>query len=75
MPDFQKSEPGNPTAPRQAEPVMNEVERDRADVLLSRIEVAVGQLPDRHGPNAVLIAEMLQAVNGLRSLLGVVRSH
>jgi hypothetical protein len=74
MADFQGSEAGNPTPPQAKHPV-NESEGDRADALLSRIEVAIGQLPDRQGPNAVLIAEVLQAVNGLRSLLSVVRNH
>jgi len=54
---------------------MTDQDRPRVDALLSRIEVAVGELPDRDGPNAVLIAEVLQAVNGLRALLGVTRPH
>jgi hypothetical protein len=54
---------------------MTDQEREAADRLLGRIETAVGQLPDRHGPNAVLIREILESVNGLRSLVGAVRSH
>jgi len=46
-----------------------------ADKLLSRIEVAVGELMPRDGRNAALIREILESVNGLRSLLGVVRAH
>jgi hypothetical protein len=54
---------------------MNDQERENADRLLARIETAVGQLPHREGPNAVLITEIIQSVNGLRSLMGVVRAH
>jgi len=54
---------------------MNDQDRENADRLLARIETAVGQLPNREGPNAVLIAEIIQSVNGLRSLMGVVRTH
>jgi len=54
---------------------MTDQERQTADRLLARIEVAVGQLPNREGPNATLIAEIIQSVNGLRSLVGVVRAH
>lgn len=61
--------------PCTVEGVMTDQDRPRVDALLSRIEVAVGELPDRDGPNAVLIAEVLQAVNGLRALLGVTRPH
>lgn len=59
----------------QAITVMTDQERQTADRLLARIEVAVGQLPNREGQNAVLIAEIIQSVNGLRSLMGVVRAH
>lgn len=54
---------------------MTEPEKEKADVLLGRIETAVGEFPDRSGTNARLIAEILQLVNGLRSLIGVVRPH
>jgi hypothetical protein len=46
-----------------------------AEKLLSRIEIAVGELMPRDGRNATLIKEILESVNGLRSLLGVVRPH
>ena len=46
-----------------------------ADRLLSRIELAVGELQPRDGSNAVLIRDLIAATNGLRSLLGVVRPH
>lgn len=50
-------------------------ERQTADMLLSRIETAVGAFPDRSGPNAALIKTIIESVNGLRSLLAVVRAH
>ena len=43
--------------------------------LLDRIEVAVGELSDRTASNAMLVSDIIQAVNGLRSLLGANRSH
>jgi hypothetical protein len=54
---------------------MTEQERMTADILLSRIETAVGEFPDRRGPNAALIKTIIESVNGLRSLLSVVRAH
>ena len=54
---------------------MTDQEKQKADALLGRIEIATGEFHDRSGPNAVLIAEILQSVNGLRSLLGLVRPH
>jgi hypothetical protein len=54
---------------------MTDEERREADALLSRLETAIGQLPDRDGANAALITELIAAAGGLRSLLGIVRSH
>ena len=54
---------------------MTDDEKRTVDVLLERIETAVGALPDRAGPTGTLIAEIIQSVNGIRSLLGVVRPH
>ena len=54
---------------------MTDQEKQKADTLLGRIEMATGAFQDRSGPNATLIAEILQSVNGLRSLLGLVRPH
>lgn len=54
---------------------MTDQERQTADTLLSKIEIAVGSFPDRSGPNAALIKSIIESVNGLRSLLSVVRSH
>ena len=50
-------------------------ETREADRLLSEIETAVGQLPERSGPNATLITTIIESVNGLRTLLGVIRPH
>jgi len=47
----------------------------QADALLDRIETAVGTLPDRAGRAAPIIGDIIAAVNGLRSLLGVVEPH
>jgi hypothetical protein len=54
---------------------MTDQDRQNADRLLGRIETAAGQLPNREGVNAALITEIIQCVNGLRSLLGAVRAH
>jgi hypothetical protein len=54
---------------------VTDAEKEKADSLLARIETAVGELPDRSGTNSVLIAEILHSVNGLRSLIGIVRPH
>ena len=54
---------------------MTDDERQKAEALISRLEIAVGaNLPARRA-NAGLIAEMIQDLNGLRSLLGLVRPH
>jgi hypothetical protein len=50
-------------------------ERQKAEELISRLEMAVGQIFPRDSGNASLIAAMIQTLNGLRSLLGVVRPH
>jgi hypothetical protein len=50
-------------------------ERQKAEELISRLEVAVGQIFPRDGTNASLIAAMIQTLNGLRSMLGIVRPH
>lgn len=54
---------------------MTPQEQATADRLLSQIETAVGQLPDRDGMNAILIKTIIESVNGLRSVFGVVRTH
>jgi hypothetical protein len=50
-------------------------ERQKAEELVSRLETSVGQFFPRDGGNAALIAQMIQSLNGLRSLLGIVKSH
>jgi hypothetical protein len=50
-------------------------ERQKAEELISRLETAVGQLFPRDGGNASLITTMIQSLNGLRSVLNLVRPH
>src|SRR5438552_3429848 len=50
-------------------------ERQKAEALISRLEVAVGEIFPRDGAHAGLIASMIQSLNGLRSVLGIVRPH
>jgi hypothetical protein len=50
-------------------------EKQKAEELISRLELSVGQMFPRDGGNAALIASMIQSLNGLRSLLGLVRPH
>jgi len=52
-----------------------DIDTATADRLLSRIEIAAGELMPRDGRNAALIKEIIESVNGLRSLLSVVRTH
>ena len=66
---------GAPARGRATEDVMTDTERDQAEHMIARIEVATGQLPTRDSAHAVIIAEILEAANGLRSLLRVVRPH
>jgi hypothetical protein len=61
--------------PISQEARMTEQEKQQASVLLNQIEAAIGAIPDRSGTNAPLISEILEAVNGLRSLVGVIRGH
>jgi hypothetical protein len=50
-------------------------EQQKAEDLISRLEISVGQIFPRDGGNASLIATMIQSLNGLRSVLGLVRPH
>ena len=59
----------------QRERDVTDQERQKAEELVSRLEISVGQIFPRDGGNAGLIATMIQALNGLRSLLGIVRPH
>ena len=54
---------------------MTDQERQKVDDLISRLETSVGAVFPRDGGNAPLIASMIQSLNGLRSLLGLVRPH
>ncbi|MEO8260402.1 MAG: hypothetical protein ABI868_23855 [Acidobacteriota bacterium] len=54
---------------------MTDQERQKADDLISRLETATGAIFPRDGGNAPMIASMIQSLNGLRSLLGLVRPH
>ena len=54
---------------------MTDDERQRAEALINRLELAVGEVFPRDGANAGLIATMIQSLNGLRSVLGMVRPH
>ena len=54
---------------------MTEQERQKAEEMISRLEIAVGQIFPRDGGNAGLLTSMIQTLNGLRSLLGLVRPH
>jgi hypothetical protein len=50
-------------------------EREKAERLIASLEVAVGEIAPRDGANASLIAGMIQSLNGLRSMLGLVKSR
>jgi hypothetical protein len=50
-------------------------EKQKVEDLISKLEIEVGQIFPRDRSNAPLIASMIQTLNGLRSLLGVVRPH
>lgn len=54
---------------------MTDDERQKTEALIGRLEIAVGEIFPRDGSNAAVIASMLQALNGLRSALGIVRPH
>jgi hypothetical protein len=58
-----------------AENTVTDQERQKADELIGRLELAVGQIFPRDGGNAALLTTMIQTLNGLRSLLGIVRPH
>ena len=54
---------------------MTDQEKQKADELVGRLELGVGQIFPRDGANASLISEMISTLNGLRSLIGIVRPH
>lgn len=61
--------------PRRRRPDVTDQERQKAEELISRLELSVGQMFPRDSGNAALLATMIQTLNGLRSLLGLVRPH
>ena len=54
---------------------MTDEERLKVESLISRLEIATGEIFPRDGANAALVAGMIQTLNGLRSVLGLVRPH
>jgi hypothetical protein len=50
-------------------------EKQKAEDLISKLETSVGQIFPRDAGNASLITGMIQSLNGLRSVLGLVRPH
>jgi hypothetical protein len=54
---------------------LTDQERQKAEEMISRLELSVGQIFPRDGGNAALLTTMIQTLNGLRSLLGLVRPH
>ena len=64
---------GNERRPKEMD--VTDQEQQKAEDLISRLEISVGQIFPRDGGNASLIATMIQSLNGLRSVLGLVRPH
>ena len=75
--------PVRPHRPRgREEPVarkesgaMTDAEKQEVANLLDRLDVATGEIMPRDGRNAPVLTELIECVNGLRSLLGIVRPH
>jgi hypothetical protein len=67
--------PARTSTPNRKRAVVTDQERQKAESLISQLETAVGQIFPRDGGNAGLVAGMIQTLNGLRSLLGLVRPH
>ena len=57
------------------ERIVTEQEKQKVEELINRLELSVGQIFPRDGGNASLITDMIHALNGLRSQLGLVRAH
>jgi hypothetical protein len=47
-------------------------ERQKARELIASVEIAIGEIAPRDGANSALIRDMLQALNGLRTMLGLI---
>jgi hypothetical protein len=54
---------------------VTEQEKQKVEELISRLEISVGQIFPRDGGNAALVTDLIQTLNGLRSVLGLVRPH
>ena len=54
---------------------MTDQEKQKAENLISNLEIQVGQIFPRDSSNASVITAMIQSLNGLRSVLGLVRPH
>jgi hypothetical protein len=65
----------HPPTTEQGSRIVTDQEKQKAEEIISRLETAVGQLFPRDGGNASLITGIIQSLNGLRSLLGIVRPH
>ena len=55
--------------------MLTDDERQKAEALINRLEISVGEIYPRDGANAATVATMIQSLNGLRSVLGIVRPH
>jgi hypothetical protein len=67
--------PGATKSGVEGETEVTDQEKQKAEELISKLELSVGQIFPRDGGNASLITGMIQALNGLRSVLGLVRPH
>ncbi len=54
---------------------MTDQDKQKIEDLIGRLEMAVGQIYPRDAGNSALMTEMIQNLNGLRSVLGLVRPH
>ena len=54
---------------------MTDQERQKAEELISQLEIAVGQVFPRDAGNSAIIKSMIESLNGLRSVLNLVRPH
>ncbi len=52
---------------------MTDEEKERAEILISRLEIAVGEVLAQDRRLSDIVTRMIQDLGGLRSLLGVVK--
>jgi hypothetical protein len=69
------AQPRRKPASQPRRPIVTDQEKQKAEELLSKLEIAVGQIFPRDGGNASLLTQMIQSLNGLRSVLGLIRPH